>query len=321
MGRPVYLDCDTGIDDSLAIAYLMAHPDVDLVGVGTVFGNIDAHRAARNTLDLLALSPEEWGSHDSVPVAIGAEKPLAGRWPGGPAHIHGANGVGDIDLPRSPRDPDGNAADLLIRLAHQYQGRLRVLAIGPLTNLAQALEREPGLASLVESVVVMGGAAKAPGNVTPVAEANIFNDPDAADRVLSAGWPVTLVTLDVTMEQVLEETDRAALLAADRPLPQALGQMLDLYYAFYVDAFGRRCAPLHDPLAAAVAAGGATPVVAPTVQVVVDTTDGPGRGQTICDLRGERVGYPAQPGARCRVVLSLGAPFPPHLIEQLTTAG
>jgi len=315
MGRPVYLDCDTGIDDSLAIAYLMAHPDVDLVGVGTVFGNIDAHRAARNTLDLLAL-----GGHGHVPVAVGAERPLAGRWHGGPAHIHGANGVGDVELPRGPHDPEADeaAADLLIRLAREHSGRLRVVAIGPLTNLARALEAEPALPSLVESVVVMGGAAKAPGNVTPVAEANIFNDPDAADRVLSADWPLTLVPLDVTMENVIEEADRERLLTADRPLPRALGRMLDLYFTFYVDGFGRRCAPLHDPLAAAVAAGGATPVTAPTVQVVVDTSDGPGRGQTICDLRGERVGYPAQPGARCRVVLSLDAPFGPHLIERLT---
>ncbi|GAA0268616.1 nucleoside hydrolase [Cryptosporangium japonicum] len=313
MGHPIYLDCDTGIDDSLAIAYLMAHPDVDLVGVGTVFGNIDAHRAARNTLDVLAL-----GGHDHVPVAVGAEKPLAGNWDGGPAHIHGANGVGDVELPRSPREPESTAVELLLRLAREHRGRLRILAIGPLTNLARALDAEPDLPGLVESVVVMGGAAKAPGNVTPVAEANIVNDPEAADRVLSAPWPLTLVTLDVTMEHVLEEPDRAALLDADRPLPRALGQMLDVYFAFYVESFGRRCAPLHDPLAAAVAAAGATPVMAPAVPVVVDATDGPGRGQTICDLRGERVGHPPRPGARCRVVLSVDAPFAPHLLELLT---
>ena len=315
MGRPIYLDCDTGIDDSLAIAYLMAHPDVELVGVGTVFGNIDAHRAARNTLDVLAL-----GSHQHVPVAVGAEKPLAGRWHGGPAHIHGANGVGDVELPRSPGEPDGNAVDLLIRLARRHEGQLRLLAIGPLTNLARALEVEPALPSLVESVVIMGGAAKAPGNVTPVAEANIFNDPEAADRVLSTDWPLTLVTLDVSMEHVLEEADRTVLLSADKALPRALGEMLDVYFTFYVEGFGRRCSPLHDPLAAAIAAGGATPLMAPTVQVVIDATDGPARGQTICDLRGERVGYPAQPGARCRVVLALDASFAPRLVEQLTTA-
>ncbi|SHM69999.1 nucleoside hydrolase [Cryptosporangium aurantiacum] len=317
MGRPVYLDCDTGIDDSLAIAYLMAHPDVDLVGVGTSFGNIDAHRAARNTLDLLAL-----GGHDHVPVAIGAEKPLSGAWNGGPAHIHGANGVGDVELPRAGREPqtDESAADLLVRMAHEHEGELRVLAIGPLTNLARALDVETALPYLVESVVVMGGAARVPGNVTPVAEANIFNDPDAADRVLSADWPLTLIPLDVTMEHLIEESDRATLLAADEPLPRALGQMLDVYYEFYVATYGRRCAPLHDPLAAAVAAVGATPVMAPTVQVVVDATDGPGRGQTICDLRGERVGYPVQPTARVRLVLTLDAPFGPHLIERLTSA-
>ncbi|GAA3396032.1 nucleoside hydrolase [Cryptosporangium minutisporangium] len=317
MGRPVYLDCDTGIDDSLAIAYLMAHPDVDLVGVGTVFGNIDAHRAARNTLDLLAL-----GGHGHVPVAIGAEKPLAGAWLGGPAHIHGGNGVGNVELPRGDREPlsDESAADLLVRLAHEHEGDLRVLAVGPLTNLARALDVETALPYLVESVVVMGGAARVPGNVTPVAEANIFNDPEAADRVLSAEWPLTLVPLDVTMEHMIEEADRESLLAADVPIPRALGQMLDVYYEFYVGTFGRRCAPLHDPLAAAITAGGATPLVAPTVQVVVDSTDGPGRGQTICDLRGERVGYPDQPTAHCRLVLSLDAPFGPHLVERLTSS-
>ncbi|TQS46910.1 nucleoside hydrolase [Cryptosporangium phraense] len=314
MGRPVYLDCDTGIDDSMAIAYLMAHPGVDLVGVGTVFGNIDAHRAARNTLDLLAL-----GGHDHVPVAVGAEKLLAGAWPGGAAHVHGDNGIGGVDLPHCGREPVSSAADLLIRLAHEHEGDLRVLAIGPLTNLARAVDREPALPSLVESVVVMGGAAKSPGNVTPVAEANIFNDPQAAARVLDAGWPLTLVPLDLTLENTLEESDRAVLLGAAQPVPRAVGAMLDVYFSFYTGTYGRRCAALHDPLAAAIAAGGVTPTLAPAVQIVVDETDGPGRGQTICDLRGERVGYPAQPTARNRLVLEISAPFAPHLMEVLTS--
>ncbi|MGI8459620.1 MAG: nucleoside hydrolase [Propionibacteriaceae bacterium] len=314
---PVYFDCDTGVDDSLALGYLVASPEIELVGIGSVSGNIDAARAARNTLDVLALA-----GVTGVPVAVGAHDPLRGRYAGGAPLVHGRNGIGDVELPASPEQPiEGSAAELLVRLAHEHPGRLRVLAVGPFTNLALALQLEPRLPELVADVVVMGGAALVPGNLSAVAEANIANDPEAARVVLDAPWPVTLVPLDVTMVNLLEESDRRALLAAAHPLPQALGAILDLYFDFYRPILGRRCSALHDPLAAAILTGGVNATLAPVVRATVDDSDGPGRGQTICDLRGMYAGYPEQRGAHCSVVLDIDVPLAPHLMGRLVPTG
>ncbi|MCQ6269129.1 nucleoside hydrolase [Pseudarthrobacter sp. R1] len=310
---PFYLDCDTGIDDALALAYLLASPFADVVGIGTVSGNVSAATGARNTLDLLALA----GS-DDVPVALGAHHPLAGSFGGGAPWVHGENGIGGVTLTTAAGSVvSESAAEMLVRLARAYRGSLKVLAIGPLTNIAEALRLEPSLPSLVESVTVMGGAALAPGNITPVAEANIFNDPEAAALVLAADWDVTLVPLDVTMNSVLEETHRQRLLKSSSPVPQALGEMLGYYFRFYEDIYGRPCSAMHDPLAAALAVGAVKAAVAPVVRAAVDTSSGPGRGQTICDLRGLYAGYPEVQGARCRVVLTLEEDFAPHLVEAL----
>ncbi|MCA4133980.1 nucleoside hydrolase [Arthrobacter sp. M4] len=312
---PFYLDCDTGIDDALALAYLLASPRAELVGIGTVSGNIGAAGGARNTLDLLHLA----GQPD-IPVAVGAHDPQVGTFHGGAPHVHGVNGIGEVELPTSDRETVAeSAAELLVRLARQFPGELRVVAIGPLTNIAEALRLEPELPRLVADVTIMGGAALVPGNMTPVAEANIVNDPEAAAEVFAADWNVTLVPLDVTMTNVLEESHRQELLSAGHAVPQALGEMLGYYFGFYVSQFGRECSAMHDPLAAAIAVGGVELAVAPVVHVEVDTTHGPGRGQTVCDLRGIYQGYPAVEGARCRVVLSLAEEFAPHMLEVLAS--
>ncbi len=311
--RPVYLDCDTGIDDSLALALILVSPEVDLVGVGTVSGNIDAERAAVNTLDLIALA-----GHADIPVAVGAHDFLTHPYDGGVPHIHGRNGVGDVELPPSGRRAaTGSAADLLIRLAWEHAGELTVLSVGPLTNLALALRTEPQLPHLVKRVIIMGGAALVPGNVSPVTEANIGNDPEAAAAVMAASWPITLVPLDVTVEHQLTEADRTALLSAPHPLPRALGDMLDVYFDFHIGLYGVRSSALHDPMAAAITTGLAKPANAPWVHVEVDTTQGPGRGQTICDLRDQRLGPVDQPGAHVQVVRSLTEPLGPMLIARL----
>ncbi len=213
-----------------------------------------------------------------------------------------------------------SAAEMLVRLAREYPGELRVVAIGPLSNLAQALELDPSLPCLVESVTVMGGAALAPGNITPVAEANIWHDPEAAALVLPADWDVTLVPLDVTMASVLEEPHRQELLASAEPVPRALGEMLGYYFRFYEGIYGRPCSAMHDPLAAALAVGAVKPALAPVVRAAVDTSSGLGRGQTVCDMRGLYAGYPPVSGARCRVVLSLEEDFAPHLVETLLSS-
>lgn len=289
IANPVYLDCDTGIDDALALGYLLTGPTdlVDLVGVGTVHGNVSAAGGAENTRRLLALAGRD------VPVATGASDPLVGAFAGGAVEVHGTDGVGEVRerlLPPAGEQDAAtqDAADLLIDLSHRHAGRLHVLAIGPLTNLAVALERDPTLVDRVAHVTVMGGAAMVAGNIGPVTEANIGHDPEAAQVVVTAGWQVTLVPLDTTMENTFEASDIAALQASDVPFVAAVGEMLDYYSDFYRDIYGRRCCALHDPLAAAVALGEVELLRAPKVPVVVDTTDGPGRGQTVCDLRHQR---------------------------------
>lgn len=314
---PLFLDCDTGVDDALTLAYLVASPNVDLVGVGTVSGNIDSATAARNSLDLLALL-----GRPDVPVAVGAHDPLAGSYGGGAPHVHGHNGIGDIELPTAAGTPVAeSAAQLLIRLAHAYEGRLRVLAVGPLTNLALALQLEPRLPELVAELTIMGGAALVPGNVTPVAEANIHNDAEAAAAVFAASWPILLAPLDVTMSHILTEQHRQQILAIDHPAAAKLGAMLEPYFGYYTDILGEPSCAMHDPLAAALAVGALRIDVAPRVGVMVDASQGPARGQTICDLRGRFVGYPDQPGAHCRVVLSLQEQFCPHLVGTLQRLG
>ncbi|MGX6606821.1 nucleoside hydrolase [Micromonosporaceae bacterium Da 78-11] len=289
-----YLDCDTGIDDALAVALLLAHDDVELVGIGTVDGNTSAPQAAANTLGLLALA-----GRDDIPVAIGTGVPR-----GGAKAVHGGNGVGGVTLPAGG-DPDPRSADqLLVDLARAHPGELHVLATGPCTNLAAALTAEPGLPGLVASVTVMGGAVRTPGNVTDRAEANIAGDPAAAAAVFAASWPVTLVPLDVTMSHRAGERDRAALQAAGTPLLTALADMLPVYFDFYEPRLGERRIPLHDPLAAAVAVGDIVPADAPELGLRVDVD----RGVIIED-----------PGAttRVRVVLALDAPAEPVILARI----
>jgi purine nucleosidase len=313
MRQPFYLDCDTGIDDAMALVYLLASDRVDLLGVGTVSGNVSAAVAARNSLALLELADRR-----DIPVAVGEHDFQTAPFHGGALHVHGENGIGGVVLDEPSTAPIAeSAAELIVRLARERPGELHLLAIGPLTNLAAALRLEPALPSLVKEVTIMGGAALVPGNTTRVAEANIHNDPEAAAAVLAADWFVTMVPLDSTMENLIEAADRDVLLASDRPVARAIGAMLDTYFDFYVEFFGRRTSALHDPLAAAIAVGDLELVLAPVVQVEIDTTDGPGRGQTICELRGRFLGHPEQQGAHCRVVLSAADGFPAMLVSAI----
>ncbi len=312
---PVFLDTDLGIDDALALQLLLASPEAEVVGIGSVHGNVDAPTAAQNVLDLLALAAPDL----DVPVAVGALDPVARGYAGGSPHVHGDNGIGGVTLGRSERAVDGrSAAELLVDLAHAHPGRLRVVAIGPLTNLALALRLDPGVVGLVDGVYVMGGAALAPGNVTPVAEANIWHDPEAAAAVFDAPWPITLAPLDVTMDHRLSAEQVARIGRGGGPTGAAVAAMVAFYADFYTPIYGRPDVALHDPLAVALALELVTTVVAPVVPVTVDTTDGPGRGQTICDLRGRFVGYPMRDGAHTRVVLSVAQDVGELLVERVT---
>lgn len=313
MSSPFVLDCDTGIDDALAILYLLADPAADLRAITSVYGNVSAEQAGENTLRLLT----HVGRSD-VPVSIGAGKPLTMDFDGGAPYVHGANGVGDIDLPEPAAGPTGEwAPDTIVRLAHENPGTLNIIAIAPLTNIALALRAEPRLPELVKSLTVMGGAAMVPGNITPVAEANIGNDPEASAEVFAAAWNLTMVPLDVTMKHTMEEEHRQVLLASDSIAQNTIGQMLGFYFDFYTNIFGRPCSALHDPMAVAIATGSVVPSVSPRVRVLVDDTSGPGRGQTIADLRNRHMNYSLVTEGNCRVVLELAQPFIPQLMKRL----
>ncbi|QGK70198.1 nucleoside hydrolase [Allosaccharopolyspora coralli] len=307
------VDCDTGIDDALALLYLLHDPDVDIRAVTTVFGNTDADTAADNSLRVLELVGRQ-----HIPVAVGARSNWRGTFSPAPS-VHGDDGLGDTGLPAPRSTPISEpAAELIVRLARESPGELHLLAIGPLTNLATALLLEPKLPDLVKHVTVMGGAIHHPGNATPAAEANIHNDPEAAGMVLQAGWNVTLVPLDVTMAEVLTEEVKNRLGAADSPVATFAATILEHYLDFYEqDVFGVRRAACHDPLAAAIAVGDVPVVLGPIVAVEVETGDGPARGVTIADTRGKYRGFPAQEGASVRVVLATERTFPGRLAEQL----
>lgn len=192
MTRPVYFDCDTGVDDSMALAYLLASPEVEIVGIGGVHGNVSAAQGVDNTLRLLELA-----GRSDIPVALGESNPLVGEFAGGAPHVHGANGIGEIEIPEaSAHEVEEDAAAMLLRLSHEYEGHLEIIAVGPLSNLGRALERDPELPVRIARLTAMGGAALVPGNITPLAEANIAHDPEAANAVLTASWPITLVPLD-----------------------------------------------------------------------------------------------------------------------------
>ncbi|MFZ4892906.1 nucleoside hydrolase [Plantibacter sp. Mn2098] len=308
----IYLDCDTGIDDALAIGYLTSRPDVHLAGVGIVSGNIDAAQGAQNTLDLLSVLGD-----DHTPVAVGQRDFLTRPYHGGAPEVHGTNGIGGVQLPHSARAvADLSAAELLVELAHRHAHELRVLAIGPLTNLALALQLDPDIATLVKDVVIMGGAFLAPGNVTAHAEANIHNDPEAADAVFAAAWDITVVPLDVTTGHRFEEHHLRQLLDSPSFPARVIGQMMDTYFDFYATVYGRRVAILHDPLAAAILDGESAVTKSFAVPVLVRTDEGE-RGRTVADLRtgaGEASGRRA-----ATIVLAVDAPFAPVLVERLTT--
>lgn len=195
--RRILIDADTGIDDSLAILYALASENLHVEGIVTCFGNTSAAQSADNCLRLLQLS----GCGYHVPVVIGANCAMDGETGSAPAHIHGKNGIGNVVLPESAQKPlDIDAADFIIRKAEELNGDLVIVTTGRLTNLANALQKDPGLPKKVKRVVTMGGCLEAAGNVSPVAEANVYGDAHAADIVFRAGFHMILVGLDVTMK-------------------------------------------------------------------------------------------------------------------------
>ncbi len=254
------LDTDPGVDDAMAIAYALCHPGIDLLALTTVFGNVEQAIAHRNAQYLL----QRFGARD-VAVAAGATAPLVQpRLP--PADfVHGADGLGNC-FPAEAVPLDGSArhaqldsldaADFIIARAKACPGEITLVAVGPLTNVALALRREPALPGLLRELVIMGGAVDEPGNVSPLAEANFFNDPHAADEVFNGDWPASVVGLDVTHQVMLTDTHLGRL----RDQAGDTGRLIWETSRFYVDFYmsvgaarhhAERCCAMHD--AAAIA--------------------------------------------------------------------
>jgi purine nucleosidase len=194
MSTRIILDCDPGIDDALAIAFAVASPEIELVGLTTVAGNVGLAKTTANALSVAAFV----GAAD-VPVTAGAAAPLL-RPALDAGHVHGESGLGGAVLPAPARGArSGHAIDFIVDTIAAAPGEITLVATGPLTNIALALGREPRLASWVRDFVIMGGSASR-GNVNHAAEYNIWADPEAAAIVFRAGWPVRMIGLDVTLQ-------------------------------------------------------------------------------------------------------------------------
>lgn len=222
------IDTDPGIDDAMAILTAIAHPEIELLGLTTTFGNVSVECATQNALTLLEMAGLD------VPVAQGVAIPEQQEPAPFPDFIHGADGFGNVNLPAPTRQAlDKDAADFIIEMIMTHPHEISLVAIGPLGNLALALKREPRIADTVKQVVIMGGSIAEGGNVSPVAEANIFSDPHAADTVLTADWPLVMVGLDVTHQVLLSRSLFADIAEKNQKVGAFMQQAVTFYMNFY----------------------------------------------------------------------------------------
>jgi inosine-uridine nucleoside N-ribohydrolase len=198
--RKIVIDCDPGIDDAMAIVLAMQHSAFDIVGISTMFGNAYVDQATRNALTVVELSGR------ATPVYQGAAKPRRITIEPPPDFVHGKDGLGNTNHPPPKSSPQlKSAAQFLVDTARSFPGQITVVAVGRLTNLADAIRLDSSFTSNIREVVLMGGAFHVPGNVSPVAEANISGDPDAADIVLTSPWKVTMLALNTTTRVKLSD--------------------------------------------------------------------------------------------------------------------
>ncbi|MGA2813413.1 MAG: nucleoside hydrolase [Candidatus Acidiferrum sp.] len=277
--KKIILDTDPGTDDAMALMLALNSPELDVRAITVVPGNVTAAQGLENALRMVSLA-----KRCDIPVAGGAQHPLfqklitAEFW-------HGKNGLANIELPPSQCKVDTRfAPDLIIELIHASPHEITLVPVGPLTNIALAVEKDPSIVQLVKEVILMGGSIQG-GNVNASAEANIYNDPEAAQIVFQAGWPLTMVGLDVGDKTLFSRRHL-------EQLGQAHGPVNDFIYGvtkFLVELsekFGDTGTPMYDPLAVGVAID-ASLVTAPAMHVDVETRGEFTRGETVANRRNE----------------------------------
>ncbi len=276
MKIPVFIDCDPGIDDTAALLIANKIPEIEIVGVGTVCGNVEASKTYSNCCKVMELAG------NNAPVYAGAEKPMFRELIMG-KYVHHEDGLGGLsncincDIKNAPKE---KAWDALYREAKKYNGELVLVAIGPLTNIGIALAKYKELPSLLKKIVIMGGAA-AFGNITPAAEFNIYVDPEAAEMVFKCGTPVFMCGLDVTEKAYIlpEETEKIGALGSKQA--KYFADILKSALKFYTDhGFKGNC--LHDPCAV-MAVAYPELFSGKTAGVCVETKAKITRGKTVCD--------------------------------------
>ncbi len=243
MARPIIIDTDPGQDDAVAILVALAARELEVVGITTVAGNVPQPLVTTNSLKLCELV----GRTDIV-VYAGADGPLE-RDLYTAEYVHGPTGIDGADLPQPVTNASSKpAVDFIIEAClSAADGGMTLCPVGPLTNIASAIAREPTIIPKIREIVLMGGGFFAGGNTTPVAEFNIYVDPHAAAIVFNSGAPITMFPLDVTHKALVLPDDLDRIREIGTPVSQAVAGMLDFYERHDVDKYGMPGGPLHDP--------------------------------------------------------------------------
>ena len=270
----IILDVDTGVDDAFAVLFAARHPEINLLGITCVDGNTNVDQVIANTFKVLDAA----GAGD-IPVARGAVRPLLGKSEYA-EYVHGADGMGDLGITPSARKVDPRSAVELLRdLIEGSKDPVTLIPIAPLTNIALFLRAFPETAKKLHRIVLMGGSASA-GNATAAAEFNVWHDPEAAAIVFQSGVPITMYGLDVFMRPGASSHDAAQLLQSPDPAAQFAGTLIGAFIErlhvspITLGDYGAVACAIHPEL-----------FTTEIFDVVVDTSQGPARGQTICDRR------------------------------------
>ena len=242
MVKKIVIDTDPGVDDSLAIFVALNSPELEVLGLTTIFGNAVTTTCTENALRLLEIA-----ERTDVPVIEGAKVPVNGNFRGAASFVHGDNGQGNATLSSPVTKPlDVDAVTFLKEIIESNPNEITLVPVGPLTNIANLLTIHEGIDSKIKEIVLMGGNAQSPGNATPTAEANILNDPEAADIVFSAQCEITMVGLDVTNNVFMNEEQVVTLGSFDNDKSKHIGKINPFYFDFLKDFFQDNGMPVHD---------------------------------------------------------------------------